>query len=318
MIQLLLALQSGQRYTINDLAKMWKLSRRTVFRDLKDLQKAGVPCHYDSKSGGHTIKSEFFLLSPNLSTQEAFGLLLLAFKARNLINLPFKDSVLRAALKIENTLPDKIKKYCNDVLQNIYVNAEPQTEIELLDKIFAQLQKAILKRQIIRICYYRPDMQKSISTNLSPYCLMYNNHAWYVIGKSSRHKKIQKFKLNQIKELSILDKVFITDERFDIHEFLGRSWSVTPEGRLYNVKLRFMPEIAHSVVEVQWHNTQTVTFEDNGSAIIEFRVDGLNEIIWWVLSYGSKVQVLSPAVLRQKIVEIAQDTIKQNKQLSPT
>ena len=51
-----------------------------------------------------------------------------------------------------------------------------------------------------------------------------------------------------------------------------------PEGRLYNVKLRFLPEVAHGIAEVQWHSTQTVTFEDDGSAIVQFRVDGLNEI----------------------------------------
>jgi hypothetical protein len=37
---------------------------------------------------------------------------------------------------------------------------------------------------------------------------------------------------------------------------------------LYNVKLTFLPEVAHDVAEVQWHSTQTVTFENGGSAIV--------------------------------------------------
>ncbi len=88
---------------------------------------------------------------------------------------------------------------------------------------------------------------------------------------------------------------------------------MAPEGRLYHVKLKFLPEVACSVSEVQWHSTQTVTFEDDGSAIVEFRVDGLNEITWWILSYGDQVQVLAPKILRQKIIEIAQNMVKQNK-----
>jgi predicted DNA-binding transcriptional regulator YafY len=43
-------------------------------------------------------------------------------------------------------------------------------------------------------------------------------------------------------------------------------------------------------------------------------VDGLGEITWWVLGYGDQVQVLAPKQLRDRIVEISQNMIKQNEQ----
>ena len=317
IVQVLTALQSGRHYSVGDLAEMLGLSRRTVFRDLKDLQRAGVPCYYDKKAHYYTIEPNFFLPAPALSAQEALGLLLLV-KARNHIHFPFKDSALRAALKIENNLPGKIKRYCFAALRNISIKAGPQTKMDLLDKIFAQLQEAILKKRVVNIHYYLPREQKSIVTNLSPYHLMYNDHTWYVLGKSSLHKGVRAFKLNQIKELNMLDKCFTEDKEFDVDEYLGRAWSVKPEGRLYNVKLRFLPRVAHSVAEVQWHSTQTLVFENDGSVIMQFRVDGLNEITWWILSYGDQVQVLAPKILRQKIIKIAQNAVKQNEQLLPT
>jgi len=317
MVQILTALQSGQRYAADDLAKMLGLSRRMVFRDLKDLQKAGVPCHYDKKAHHYAIDPEFFLPASGLSAQEALALLLLVYKAGNHIHFPFKGSALRAALKIENNLPDKIKRYCNTVLRNISIKAGPQPRTNLLDKIFAQLQQAILKKRVVNIRYYLPREQKSIVTNLSPYHLMYKDHAWYVLGKSDLRKGVGTFKFSQIEELNVLDKCFIEDEEVDVSEYLGRAWSMTPEGRLYHVKLKFLPEVARSVSEVQWHSTQMVTFEDDGSAIVEFRIDGLNEITWWILSYGDQVQVLTPKILRQKIIKIAQNTVKRNEQLLP-
>jgi len=317
VIQILMALQSGQSYDVNNLAEMFGVSRRTAFRDLKDLQKVGVPYHFDQKGRCYKIDPEFFLPASSLSTQEALGLLLLVYKARNHIHFPFKNLALRAALKIENNLPDKVKRYCNTVLRSISVKAKSQEKKDLLDKIFAQLLTAIFRKRTVNVRYYLPHEQKNIVTNLSPYHLMYNDCTWYVLGKSSFHKRTHSFKLNQIRELNILDKCFIEDKKFDVSEYLGRAWSMIPEGRLYNVKLRFLPEVAHSVAEVQWHSTQKVTFEDDGCAIVEFRVDGLNEITWWILSYGDTVQVLAPRVLRQRIVEIAQNTVKQNEQLSP-
>jgi len=316
MVQILTTLQSGQRYGVADLAKMFGISRRTAFRDLKDLQKAGVPCHCDKKAHYYTIDTKFFLPPPNLSTQEALGLLLLLHKGRNLIQLPFEESALQAALKIEKALPDKIKRFHNTALKNIFIKADPHTPMHLLDKIFVQLMEAILRKRVVNIRYALPE-QKIILIDLNPYHLLYNENAWYVLGGSGLYKEVRAFKLNRIRQLNMLDRCFIEDEKFDIHECLGMAWSMMPEDRLYNVKLRFLPEVAHDVAEIQWHSTQTVTFEDDGSTIVEFRVDGLGEIIWWVLGYGDKVQVLAPRVLRHKIIKIAQNTVKQNEQLLP-
>jgi predicted DNA-binding transcriptional regulator YafY len=146
VVQLLTTLQSGESYAVSDLAKMFGTSRRTVFRDLKELQTIGVPYHYNAKAGSYAIDPEFFLPLIDLNLQEALGLLLLVHKASGQIQLPFKNSALLAALKIENNLPVKIRQYCNTALQNISTRVGPQAPSKMLDKTFAQLQKAIAKK----------------------------------------------------------------------------------------------------------------------------------------------------------------------------
>jgi len=88
-----------------------------------------------------------------------------------------------------------------------------------------------------------------------------------------------------------------------------------PEGRIYNIKLRFLPKVANNVTEVQWHSTQKVTRNSDGSATVEFRVDGLGEISWWVLGYGDQVQILAPKALRDKTLKTAKNVIKLNEQI---
>ena len=312
VIQLLTALQSGQSYDIGNLAEVLNISRRMVFRDLSELRKVGVPCSFDHKSHCYKIDPKFFLAAPNLDTQEALGLLLLAHKARNHIHFPFRDSALRAALKIENDLPEKTKRFCSTAIEKISIKADPQERLDLLDQKFAQFLEAIINKKIVAIRYDSTFEKESIATNLNPYHLMYNNYAWYVLGRMELDEKISILKLNNIKEIDVLNRFFAEDKTFDLSEHLGRAWSMVPEGRLYNIRLRFLPEVARSVADVQWHSTQTVTFQDDGSILMEFRVDGLNEITWWVMSYGDKVQVLAPPALRQKVIKIAQNMIKQN------
>jgi len=52
VVRILTTLQAERNYTADGLAEMLGTSRRTVFRDLKELQAIGVPYHYDAKAGG--------------------------------------------------------------------------------------------------------------------------------------------------------------------------------------------------------------------------------------------------------------------------
>lgn len=312
VVRILTTLQAGKSYAVSDLAKLFGMSRRTIFRDLKELQAIGMPYHYDTKTGGYKVDPEFFLPPIDLNLQEALSLLLLAHKAANQMQLPFKNSALLAALKIENNLPDKIRQYCNTALQNVSARLGAQAPTNLLDKTFAQLQKAIMKKRETNILYHSLFEGNIISLDLSPYHLLYNRRAWYVLGFSSLHNSIRTFKLNRIKELKILDKCFLGGEDFNLYDYLGRAWAMIPEGRIYNIKLQFLPKVAENVSEVQWHSTQNIKRNSDGSATVEFRVDGLGEIIWWILGYGDQVQVLAPRVLRNRVLKVAKNMVRLN------
>lgn len=326
VMQILTTLQAGKSYAVGDLSKMFGTSRRTVFRDLKELKAIGVPYRYDVKTRGYAIEDEFFLPPIDLSLQEALSLLLLAHKARDQIQLPFKNSALLAALKIENNLPAKIRQYCNSALQNISTKASAQAPFRTstssveshsagLDKTFAQLQQAIVKKRKVNIRYHSLFEGTIIDVELCPYHLLYNNRAWYVLGHSSLHKSVRTFKLNRIRELTTTEKCFLDSENFNVYDYLGRAWSMIPEGRIYNIKLRFLPKVANNVAEVQWHSTQKVIRNSDGSATIEFRVDGLGEITWWILGYGDQVQVIAPKALRRKVLEVAKNMVELNEKM---
>ncbi len=314
-MQILTALQAGKNYTADDLANMFETSRRTIFRDLKELQAVGIPYKFNPKTHGYAIDPEFFLPPIDLTLQEALGLLLLVHKVRGHVQLPFKNSALLAALKIENNLPPKIRQHCNTALRNISAKPSPHAPMSLLDKTFAQLQRAVSKKHKVQLQYYSLFERNLINLELCPYHLMYHHRAWYVLGLSSLHKSIRTFKLNRIRRLKVSDKVFVSGKTFNLADYLGSAWSMIPEGRIYNIKLRFLLMVAENVAEVQWHHTQKVTRNQDGSAILEFRVDGLGEISWWILGYGDQVQILAPKALRNKALKMAKNMIKLNEKI---
>jgi predicted DNA-binding transcriptional regulator YafY len=318
VVQLLTTLSkadSTKGYTASELSRMFGVSRRTMFRDLKEIQEIGIQPLLSSSRRGYTLSPEQFLPPINLNPQEALGLLLLVHKMRSQIQMPFRHSALLAAMKIESCLPPKVRRYCESALARISAKAgaqAPSPTTPGLDNIFVLLQSAAAQRKKVRIDYDSLFDGKAIQCELSPYHLLYNQRAWYVVGLSSVHKAVRTFKLNRICNVEMSDKPFSNDgsPEFDLAEYLGCAWSMMPEGKIHHVRLRFAPKVANNVAGVQWHKTQKIALNPDGSATVDFRVDGLGEITWWILGYGDQVEVLSPAELRKTIAGIARKMVE--------
>jgi proteasome accessory factor B len=57
------------------------------------------------------------------------------------------------------------------------------------------------------------------------------------------------------------------------------------------------------VTETTWHPTQKVQRHRDGGVTLQFRVDGLNEIVHWVLGWSGRATVIRPPELRRLVVE---------------
>lgn len=312
VVQLLCVLQSGQCYCPDDLMKVLGVSRRTVFRDLQELGAIGVPYYFDSEAGGYRIDPDFFLPPIDLTLQEALSLLMLIHKGRSHLPGALKRSALLGGLKIENNLPVEIKHYCAATLEHISIQPGAHSAMGSMDNVFWRLQKALERKQKVRLEYLSLFEGEKIVTVLCPHHLMFKHRGWYVVGNSSLHKEIRTFKLGRIKSLSLLSRFFTRKRTFAVEDYLGSAWSMIPEGKLYHVRLEFSAKVGKNVSEVQWHRSQKMVFNEDGSVTAEFRVDGLGEISWWVLGYGGEVKVLAPAALKRRIVGIAKKMVEIN------
>jgi hypothetical protein len=72
---------------------------------------------------------------------------MLAHKTAREVQLPFRNSALLAALKIENNLPEKVRRYCTKSLRHISTRLDPRAPTGLLNKIFSKLQNAIVNKK---------------------------------------------------------------------------------------------------------------------------------------------------------------------------
>lgn len=306
LLRLITLMRSTRPPTAVELAEQLQVSKRTVFRDLNMLELAGVPYYFSTQTGGYRIASTFFLPAVNLTLDEALALLAVAGQGQE---LPLHRLINQAARKIESVLPKSMQAQVGQAMRSIYVDWPAQARHATVEQRFDQLQRVIGQRRRLLMTYISFFDRGQIVTELSPYQLMYHQRAWYVIGFSALHGEVRTFKLGRIKQIVELDKLYVPDEKFSLAGYLGNAWGIIPEGREYKVKLRFAPMVAANVAEVNWHRTQQVEFEPDGSAVFTATVDGIGEISWWILGYGDQVKVLAPGALRQRVLKMAKGVI---------
>ena len=67
------------------------------------------------------------------------------------------------------------------------------------------------------------------------------------------------------------------------------------------VELWFSPEFAETIADTHWHSTQRIDWQDDGSILFHCEVDGLDEIVWWILGMGPHCVVRKPKALVQRV-----------------
>jgi len=305
LLRLITLLQTRRDYTPDELARELEVSRRTIFRDLNMLEMAHIPYYFDSERGGYRISKHFFLPPINLTIAEALAVLMLAGRLRGGHQLPLIRHGAMAAMKVESALPTSIRGHVGSVIDRLHLTLAPASRHEGLDAMFDDLTGAIAEKRICEMVYISFHEQKQISITLRPLHLVFMSRAWYVLAYAEQFGEVRTFKLGRIRKLTVTDETFTEPAGLSVEDHFGRAWQMIPEGTLYDVHVHFAPRVAANVAEVNWHASQRVEWNDDGSIEFHATVDGLGEITWWILGYGDQARVVAPQALQARIANAA-------------
>ena len=305
MIQLLGLLQTGKGRNAGELSQACEVSRRTIFRDLDALRSAGVPLLFDDDQNVYRIPGTYFLPPTNFTTGEALAVIVLCYEMGSDRRLPFYEAAQNAALKLEASLPGRVREQLQELSTAVQINLEPSNPLAGQTPVYRQLLAAIAQRRPVRIEYDSFTEEQKLHIKLSPYRMLFSRRSWYVIGRSSVHREVRTFNVGRIHALEMLDEEFHIPRGFSIQRYLGNAWHLIPEGPDVDVVVRFSPLVARNVAEVVWHRTQRLKWNHDGSLDFQVRVSGVREISWWILGYGEQAEVLKPDPLRKIILDHA-------------
>lgn len=115
---------------------------------------------------------------------------------------------------------------------------------------------------------------------------------------------IQHFRVDGIEDATVLPETFVRKEGFDLDEHAQRCFgSYQQQDGMHDVAWRFAPRAVPRAEGFQFHPTQVVEKQPDGSLMVRFRASGLLEMCWHLYMWGDAVEVLSPPDLARMVAE---------------
>ena len=227
LVSIQMILQSKRILTASDIAKRFDISKRTVYRDIKTLEAAGLPI-YNVEGKGYALVDGFSLAPIQFTEEEALALITgHKFIIRN------KDASLieqhqLAIDKVKAVMRNKNKDSSSLLEQRVafFHNYKNETTSDCL--LIAQ--KAITNFQFLKLRYRSINTQEITERKIEPCALYHTKENWILIGWCHLRNNYREFRLDGIENVQKTKEIF-KPRKFDLlHYFLTiNSSSTTPE-----------------------------------------------------------------------------------------
>lgn len=297
VLKILSLLQSKARWNSKSIASELSCSERTVYRDLEVLQFAGVPWYYDESDSCFRLRADYRFPTLGLTADEVIGQVV----AASLSNIPGFELGAGAASttrKMVATATDDVQQVAADASRLITVlDMKLADHSKHLDTV-ETIQAGLMNQRVLAGLYDSPYEQRSVRVRLHPYRLCFIKQAWYLIGRLENEDNPKTLRVARFKSVRMLEDSAEIGEDFDLKLYFGNAWAVYRGETRYTIELRFEPLASKLVTETIWHPSQVCKRGKDGRATVIFDVDGLNEILHWLLSWTGQVEVIKPDELR--------------------
>lgn len=161
--------------------------------------------------------------------------------------------------------------------------------------ILSTLREAILAGVMISADHRaRRSGKLSRNTRLGPIAMLFGEGRQYLLAWSEYQDDLRLFALAGFTRISLEDEVYERPEGFDLQDWLAGSfgiWREPPE----DVEWRFLPEVADEAATYVFHPRQQAERLADGSLVVRFRAGGRQEMAWYLVRWGDKVQVMKPS-----------------------
>jgi predicted DNA-binding transcriptional regulator YafY len=301
-------LPPGQLPTAASLAEFFKVSRKTIQRDVKFMKEVWeVPIHYNSSLGGYEyFEAVIDFPAIKLTEEEVFAFLV----ARNSIER-YQGAAIREPLSsIYDKFIAQMGILSSRRMKRIreYVSFRTAGWSTLSYKVLNRLSKACRDRRLVSFNYNYPWRGEERKGAMRPLHLVNHENAWYVLTWGDKEGVYPMYSLARMKRLRVYQSTF-PEHDFSLENYMKDSFGIFRGNELHKVRVRFDAFAAPFVAERKWNESQRIKNRKDGGIEFSITVNHLVELKGWILNWGEHAKVLSPKELVEDVKDELQKTL---------
>jgi predicted DNA-binding transcriptional regulator YafY len=295
LVSLLLLLQTRGRLTAAELAERLEVSVRTVHRDVESLGEAGVPIEaVRGPAGGYRLAGGYRTRLTGLTADEA-GALFAAGIPGPAAELGLGGELAAARLKVLAALPSELQERATRASRLFHLDSRRWFRAEDRVPHLPSLAAAVWSGCRVRVRYR--EGRRVVQRTLDPLGLVLKGGAWYLVARRSAGMRV--YRVSRVAAVRALDEVFERPPEFELAAFWDEWSRAFEQGR---------PQVEVTVrvaEDVRRYLPGEPRLTEDGRAVVAF--ENLGEAYRELLRFGTGVEVLEPAELRERVAETSRE-----------
>ncbi len=305
-LQLLSLLQTHRLCSGAELAERLEVTERTVRRDVDRLRELGYPVDATpGTDGGYRLAVGTHLPPLVLDDDEAVAVAVGLRSAAGAAIGGMEESSLRALTKIEQLLPDRLRRRVSALHSGITPMPGTGTEDVIDPDALGVLAAACRDREEVRFDYRRHDGETSRRL-VEPHRLVTAGRRWYLVAWDQRRDDWRTFRLDRLHGARLAGRRFAPREipGGDAAAFVAAS--LGPMLRHHAATLAIDARLADVEDTLRWVDHTPVT-SDATSCVVEIRSEDLGRLAMTVarIALVAPVEVIEPTDLAEAIGHLA-------------
>ena len=303
LIEMMITINARRDFTVGELADEFSVSKRTILRDLQELERAGFPLYSEvGAAGGYHILKERILPPVSFLESEAKAVFFACQALQYYRDLPFEQETISVLKKFLNCLPLDLQNSIMQI-QNRVVFWIPDRHRD--SPLLKAMLLAAVNRHAVTI-RYSSAYSESIRT-IIPVGLYAMNGLWYCPAYCTSAEQIREFRVDRIKE--ILEERPCPKGKYPVPASIQEYLEKTETKNDCHIKIR-LTDIGVKRCESECLLARGLKTFPAGGGMIDMEINraALEWVADYILPFGNNAAVLEPVelteLMQKKIYEL--------------
>ncbi len=290
VISILILLQTKKVIKATDIAEKFDVSLRTVYRDIRTLENAGIPI-IGEPGVGYSLMDGYRLPPVMFNEEEALSLLTAEKFIAKISDEQTGQHYVSAMEKIRAVLRGPEKDSLAVLDESIVVSTMSKME----DKNFlTDIFKSISGRRVL-FMKYKTEMDAHSERDIEPVGCYYHYNNWYLVAFCRVRKDYRTFKINRIQSLCVRAETFQNDHP-SVNEYLERQ---AQEQKAELVIVRFKKTVVKFAENDRYALGYVKSEEDGDDVIMTFMTASSEFLCSWIMAFSDQAMVISPPSMKE-------------------